>query len=225
MSGRRCPSCDALVASDAEWCGQCYASLREPVAAPRPGSTVARSLTSGPFARPDDRTGAPTAWRCPTCEAENDLGSVACRVCGTPFGRLFDDPATRPPAVSPAAAAGWSLLLPGLGHWIAGRRADAMARIVLGVWIGGMLVLLVASRGSDGFGSVGPLVALFAVAAAALWLEAFVDARRAATGMPPVVSSRMLLWGSVAMIGLSIALSTLIALTGFHGGAPGASVR
>jgi hypothetical protein len=224
MSERRCPSCGALVAADAEWCGQCYASLRASVATPHPaasGAPAGSMPTTAPFARHDERTGAPTAWRCPTCEAENELGTIACRLCGTPFGRLFDDPATRPPDVSPTVAAGWSLLLPGLGHWMAGRRADAVARFVLAAWVGGMLVLLLASRGSDGFGSVGPLVALFAAASVAVWSEAVVDARRVASGLPPAVSSRMLLWGCVALIGLSIALSTLIALTGFHAGAPG----
>jgi hypothetical protein len=230
MSERRCAACGALVTTDAEWCGQCYAPLGEPTspATASPAAVLPRTSTSAAssrFARAEDGAGAPTAWRCPTCEAENDLGVNACRLCGRPFGSLFDDPAIAPPHVAPASAAAWSLLMPGLGHWIAGRRADAVARFALAAWIGGMLVLLVASRGADGFGSVGPLVLLFGMAAAALWTEAAVDAGRVASGLRPMISSRMLLWACVALIGLSIALSTLIALTGFRAGSPAGGIR
>jgi ribosomal protein L40E len=215
MSERRCPSCGALVAADAEWCGQCLASLREPSSAGSPGS-AGRNVRA-PFGR-DERDGPPSVWRCPTCDAENGLDANTCRICGTSFSRLFEDPATAP-AASPGAAAAWSLLVPGLGHWLAGRRAEAVARFVLAAWIVAMLVVLLSSRvGGAGFGGAMPLVVLFAVAAVALWAEGALDGRRAAAGRRPLVSSRAMLWACVALVGLSIVLSTLLAVPGLQGG-------
>jgi hypothetical protein len=84
---------------------------------------------------------------------------------------------------------------------------------VLAAWVGGMLVVLLASRGGeDGFGMAGGLVGLFAVAAFALWAEAAIDARRAVSGLRPVVSSRAMLWACVALVGLSILLATVLTL-------------
>jgi ribosomal protein L40E len=217
MSERRCPSCGALVTADAEWCGQCFASLREPTTAgrtPGSGSATTPALRLGR----DAGDGPASAWRCPTCDAENGLDANRCRICGTSFSRLFEDPATAP-TTSPSAAAAWSLVLPGLGHWFAGRKAEAVARFVLTAWIAGMLLVLVSSRvGGVGLGGA-VLVVVFVVAAVALWTEAAVDGRRAAAGLAPVVSSRAMLWACVALVGLSITLSTLLAVPGLQIGA------
>ncbi len=215
VSDRRCPNCGALVAADADWCGQCLASFREP-ASPRP----AVAGPTGPSARVERPPEGPTsAWRCPTCDAENRLDANSCRICGTPFGRLFED-TVDPPTTSPRAAAAWSLLLPGLGHWFARRRAEAVARFVLAAWIASMLFILVASRvDGGGFGGVGPLVLLFGAAGLALWTEGVIDGRRAAAGLAPVVSSRGMLWACVALVGLSVVLSTLLAVPGLPTGA------
>jgi hypothetical protein len=132
---------------------------------------------------------------------------------------LFEDPAD-PVTTSPAAAAAWSLLLPGLGHWFAGRRAEAVARFVLAAWVTGMLFILVASRvNGGGFGGAAPLVLLFGIAGLALWTEGVVDGRRAAAGLAPLVSSRTMLWACVALVGLSIVLSTMLAVPGLQTGA------
>jgi ribosomal protein L40E len=219
MSERRCPSCGALVAIDAEWCGQCYATLREPAAAPSPGADRPGARTAG-LERSDKGDGPPSAWRCPVCDAENGLEANTCRACGTPFSRLFED-APPPSAVSPGAAAAWSLLLPGLGHWFAGRRADAIARFVLTAWVGGMLVVLLSSGDTGGLGVAAGLDGLFAIAALALWAEAAIDARRAAAGLAPVVSSRMMLWACVALVGVSMLLATILALPGVRSAGTG----
>jgi len=209
---RRCPNCDALVAADAEWCGQCLASLREPAAPARASADEG----GAPDARARPRRAgvtSPSAWRCPTCDAENDLATIECRICGTPFGRLFE-PAPPAPSVTPGAAAAWSLVFPGIGHWLAARRADAFARFALGGWIGLMLLVVLASRGgASGLGPLAPLVALYAAAAAGLWAESAVDARRAAQHLPPVVSSRMLLWASVGLVALSVAIAMLVSVS------------
>jgi RNA polymerase subunit RPABC4/transcription elongation factor Spt4 len=226
MSERRCPSCGGLVAADAEWCGQCLAPLGDgapaSAAAQRGAPGRAPASVTERFERRED-SGTVSVWRCPACEADNPLDANACRVCGTSFASIFDEPSRTGPAVTPASAAAWSLLLPGLGHWLAGRRADAAARFVLAAWVGGALVVLVASRsGKQGLGSIGALVVLFSIAVLGLWVEATVDARRVALGMGPVVSTRALLWASVALVGLSIVLSTVLVLPSLRSGSPGA---
>jgi ribosomal protein L40E len=214
VSERRCPSCGALVAADAEWCGQCLTPLRET----SPAAAGALASASARFRRDAEGSGPPSAWRCPTCDAENGLDANTCRICGTSFGRLFEDPATAP-AVSTSSATAWSLLLPGLGHWLAGRRVEAVARFVLAAWIVAFLVVLVAGRARTGsFGGAFALVLLFAAAAVALWTEAAVDGGRAAAGLAPVVSSRTLLWACVALVGLSVVLSLLLAVASVERG-------
>lgn len=217
MSERRCPSCGALVAADAEWCGQCLAPLGETTAASSP---TVRATARARFEPGADAEGRLSVWRCPTCDARNGLDANRCRVCGTSFGRLFEEPAGGP-GVSAAAAAGWSLLLPGLGHWLAGRRADAIARFVLAAWVVAMVVVLVASRGGkDGLGAVRGLLALFALAAVALWAEAVIDARRAVEDLAPLVSSRTILWACVALVGVSVIVATILALAGVRSTVP-----
>jgi hypothetical protein len=214
VTASRCPSCGALVSAGAEWCGQCFARLDVARSAPAAGTGA-----PGPVAKPGAI--AASTWRCPTCGTSNDLEADACQSCGTPFGRLFEEPDLAP-SVSPVAAAAWSVALPGLGHWFAGRRAEAVARFVLAAWVGGMLAVLLASRGGrQGLGPLGGLVALFAVAAVALWVEAAVDARRAVEGTAPLVSSRAMLWAAVALVGLSILLATVLSLSGLRPGPTG----
>jgi hypothetical protein len=83
-----------------------------------------------------------------------------------------------------------------------------------------MLFILVASRvDGGGFGGAGPLVLLFGAAGLALWTEGVIDGRRAAAGLVPVVSSRAMLWACVALVGLSVVLSTLLAVPGLPTGA------
>jgi hypothetical protein len=216
-SERRCPACGALVAPDAEWCGQCFMSLRtadEPAGAEAHGPRQ-RPSTNVPITISTDRGDQATesvaaTWTCPACGEANDLAVNTCAVCGTPFARLFEQP-TDAPTISPGAAALSSLIFPGIGHWRAGRVADAVARAVLGVWLLGTLVILLASSG-QGSSGLAALIALYGLATVALWGLTAVDAARAASGIAPIVSSRTLLWASVALIVLSMILATVIAL-------------
>lgn len=202
---RRCPHCGGLVAPDAEWCGLCLRPLR-PEPAPAPPAEVGVR---------ERRRGAAPTWRCPACEHENPLALDACEVCGTPFARLFVEaaPARR---IEPAKALAWSLVWPGLGHWRAGRRAEGFARIVLFAWTLGTVVLLLVS--GSGLGRAAPVLGLYALAALATYGLSAVDARRAAVGEGPVVGSRALLWGSVALIVLSVVFATLLTLPVARGG-------
>jgi predicted RNA-binding Zn-ribbon protein involved in translation (DUF1610 family) len=214
----RCPNCGALVSPDAEWCGQCYEPLRREEAA---------SVTSGAIgARRDRTTGAVetpgggglefgedhASWTCPVCGETNDLEASVCTICGTQFARLFVEP-EEPPKLDPERAAIWSLVLPGLGHWKLGRKGDAVARFVLFGWSFGTLCVLIASRiGKGGLGATAGLFALFAGASFALYALSALDAYRIAKGEDPVVSTRMLLWGSAALVVLSTMIATLVTL-------------
>src|SRR5215212_159100 len=213
----RCPNFGALVIPYAEWCGQCYQPLRRDEPAKVPGAIGApRERTTGAV---ETRGGGGlefadghATWTCPVCGETNDLEVSVCTICGTQFARLFVEP-EEPPKLDPERAAIWSLVLPGLGHWKLGRKGDAIARFVLFGWSFGTLCVLIASRiGKGGLGSTAALFALFASASFAIYALSVLDAYRIAKGEDPVVSTRMLLWGSAALVVLSTLIATLITL-------------
>lgn len=200
---RRCPTCGALVSIDAEWCGQCYAPLRPPEPEAGQAEAVAGKLGV---------EGGRLSWACPVCGERNPIEASACPVCGTGFARLFAEPEPAP-QVEPQTAAVWSLVFPGLGHWKVGRRPDAIARMVLFAWTFGTLAVLLVSRfGKGGLGPTFPLFALFLGAAAAVYVLSAVDAYRAAAGDTPLVGARVLLWGSAALVVLSVLIATFVTL-------------
>jgi len=218
----RCPNCGALVAPDAEWCTQCYEPLRreEPAAASSPVTPgaigVARERTTGVVETPgggalEVEEGHAT-WTCPVCGETNDIEASICLVCGTPFTRLFAEPEA-PPSIDPEKAAVWSLAFPGLGHWKLGRKGEAVARFILFGWTFGTLCVLIASRiGKGGLGPTLSLFALFAGASFAIYALSALDAYRIAKGEEPVVSTRILLWGSAGLVVLSTLIATLVML-------------
>jgi len=152
-------------------------------------------------------------WTCPVCEHVNPLAHDRCERCDTPFARLFAEPEATV-EVDPARAMAWSILLPGLGHWMVGRTLDGVARMVLFAWVFGTLVVLVVSGVS---GATLPIFLLYLVALIALEVTSAADARRVAAGDEPLVSSRTLLWGAVALIGGSVLLATFLALPAARG--------
>ena len=155
--------------------------------------------------------GRPT-WVCPVCEERNPIEAAACTTCGTPFTRLFDERDERP-GVEPQSAAVWSMALPGLGHWKLGRRADAVARIVMFAWaFGALLVLLVSRFGKGGLGPTMPLFLLFLGSSVAIYVLSAIDAHRIASGDPPLVSSRTLLWASAGVVVLSVFIASFVTL-------------
>jgi hypothetical protein len=198
----RCPTCDALVAPDAEWCGQCYTPLRpEADDAGQPGPAPGLEVTDG---RPE--------WTCPVCGERNPIEVNRCGACGTPFARLFEEPEARP-EVDPGSAAAWSLALPGLGHWRLGRKGDGMARAIVFAWaFAGLVILLVTRFGRGGLGPALPLFAVFLLGSVIVYATSALDAYRIASGEEPLVSSRTLLWGSVGLIVLSVTIATLVTL-------------
>ena len=149
-------------------------------------------------------------WACPTCERENPIEATACRVCGTSFGRLLEED-TRPPRVASGRAVAYSLLFPGLGHLVAGRGAEGLARAVMFAYaVATAVTILVATAGRPGpFLSL--VVASILVAVALYGLSA-VDAGRATRGESPLISSRILLYGGAALILLTVVVLVVVGI-------------
>jgi hypothetical protein len=224
----RCPNCGGMVGSEAEWCGQCFARLDrsgvrsqptpEPQAAPDELSPARQAPTLEPERRAQAtaeatlpvgsgsirRTDRGLEWACPRCDLENPIETRMCTRCGAKFERLFVEPEAGP-RVDPGRATRLSLLFPGAGHIAAGRVADGIARAVIFVWTALTVVTILIMRG----GSPGPFLPVlvpYALAAAGVYGVTVVDARRAAEGDSPVISSRVLLYGMVGLILFTVAI-------------------
>jgi RNA polymerase subunit RPABC4/transcription elongation factor Spt4 len=212
---RRCPNCHALVSADAEWCGQCFTSLRpvRPEQAPpaveaAAQASVPASVAGGvPSGAPDrgDRP-APT-WTCPTCQHVNAIELDVCEVCGTAFAALFRQDEARP-SVDPRTAFTRSLLFPGLGHRALGRGADGLARAVLFVWTFGTTLLILSAGLSSG--PVAGLFSMYLLLSLTVYVLTAFEAYRMAQGDGPIVSSRVLLWGAVSLVLVSVLMATFI---------------
>jgi hypothetical protein len=198
----RCPNCDALVSADADWCGQCFSSLRAPTPDPATaGPVVARPPEGG---GPGERgQTAELTWPCPTCGSQNDIALDLCSVCGTSFAQLLREERAAP-TVSPRDAFLWSLTFPGVGHAKAGRAPDGVARGTLFVLTFGLTLVIVLSGVSSP--PVLGVVVLLLGSAMVLYLGSAAEAYRIAGGGSPFVSSRALLWATVALIMLTVSL-------------------
>ena len=167
----------------------------------RPSPRTGPAVEASPFDVREDGL----VWVCKVCEAENPLEAQMCTRCGTPFGSLFEE-GQAAPDVDPGRATALSLILPGLGHIAAGRKLEGAARIVIFVWLVGTLVVIVASRAGRGLGPLLGLAAIYFASAGGLYLVSAIDARRAAEGHDPVLSSRLLLYGVSALLLFTVLL-------------------
>jgi len=201
------------VSADAEWCGQCFASLRPPT--PEPVTTavplVARPQEGTEDARPRERDEPATlTWPCPTCGSQNDIALDLCSVCGTSFGQLLREERAAP-TITPRDAFLWSLTFPGVGHAKAGRAPDGIARGTLFVLSFGLALVIVLSGVSSP--PVFGVVVLLLGSAMVLYLGSAAEAYRIADGGSPFVSSRALLWATVALIMVSVLLLAMSVMT------------
>jgi TM2 domain-containing membrane protein YozV len=142
-------------------------------------------------------------WVCPTCQNENPLEASACATCGTPFASLFNEP-ERGPRTPPGRAVSLSLLFPGVGHFALGRGVEGLARGVVFAWLIATVLAIVIMRRGVGLGPFLPLLALLLLAAVTVYVLTAVDARRAAGGEPPVLSTRVLMYGVTGLMLLTI---------------------
>jgi hypothetical protein len=207
MDDLRCPNCGALVIADAEWCGQCFTSLR---AAPDPEPAASPVLERGAAGEEERSSHPAAAWPCPTCGSQNPIELDVCGVCGTSFAQLLrqDEPG---PTISPRDAFLWSLVFPGVGHAKAGRAGDGIARGTLFVLTFGLALVVVLSGVSSA--PVFAVVALLLISALTIYLGSAAEAYRIADGGSPFVSARVLLWATVALIMISVSLLAMSVVT------------
>jgi ribosomal protein L40E len=195
---RRCRSCGALVAADAQWCGQCFAPVREPEPIPEPipepAPSVATTGTGGKRRAP--------YWPCTVCGAENPLESELCGTCGTPFVHVMRAEPDRG-AVDPDAVFRRSLVFPGLGHRMVGRPMDGLARGVLFA-ISAVMAALTGITAKNPVTTVVFVVLL--VVAIAVYVGSAVEARNLARGGELLVSSRTLMWILVGLVFTSVGI-------------------
>jgi hypothetical protein len=148
-------------------------------------------------------TGEAVTWTCPACGEQNGLSLDICRMCATPFKLLLQEPEVRP-FVEPGVAAVLSLLLPGVGHARLGKFAEAIARAVMFFWALGTALMIYLSKPAAGLGPLSPMAVLFLIAAAGVYGLTAADAYRLAEGRSQIISSRILLYTSAALVILSV---------------------
>lgn len=220
----RCPACGAHNTDRAEWCGQCYAPLRETPApvheptrepvddatappepsepardrvSPEPASTVVG--TDARFRHTDEGID----WRCARCEHWNPIERRTCSTCGAAFTETMDAAEDGDGA---GARFGESIVtvatgaLPGLGHILLGATIDGAARLVTYVlWLAGGVLMLVEAI--DTGGPVLPSLPLL-LGAAVVWIASLVDVVNLARGrQQQVLRPRVLLWLVVVVVG------------------------
>jgi hypothetical protein len=207
-----------MLGPEAMWCGQCHLDFRRrrrvptPPAPPRP-DVVAAARAEGneafsvwvgqPAVKEADLPSA-GAWPCPACGFQNAMSLDACGICATPFAKLFEEKKHHQAPVIPSQAAVASLFFPGLGHIRCGRLGEGIARAVLFVWALGTAVLLTATHPPSGAGPLRAVAGLFFTAAAAVYVFSAVDSARVADGQPPVLSPKVLLYGSAGLVVMSV---------------------
>lgn len=186
-----CSQCGARNPAEAEWCGQCFASLDQqtavgdhvplddeppeiltaaPEGAPAPAS--AEALTGQAVEASETKT---STWVCSVCETSNALEAEHCSACGTSIFRAFGAEVEEDIKVDPQQALLRSVMFPGLGHAYAKQG-------LLGSAIGGLTLMSVGfgiGLAASGLGSFGwPLL----LEALGVWVAAAFDAYRIAGG-------------------------------------------
>jgi hypothetical protein len=142
-------------------------------------------------------------WPCAVCGTQNPLEVDTCHACGAPFSRLFQDPEARPD-VEPGRAARYSLIFPGLGHAVAGRRAEGVARGILFGWCAATAILLLVARPPGGLGILAPMAIVFVLGSLVWYAVTALDAHRLASGDRQLVTSKIMLYSVAGLMMLSV---------------------
>ena len=233
---KRCVRCGAVLYQGAEWCGMCFEPVApqhvpEPEPGPEgdagtgsgvaPGATGATGATTvvEPVATGSEADGASPApstadgstvpmWPCPVCDARNPIELDFCATCGASFASLMRQETARV-RVDPRVAFRRSLMFPGLGHrMIPGREVDGFARGVLFA----MLLIATLMLGFSGVhaGAVLFLFLVYLAASVLVYVMTAFEAARLAEGGEPLVSSRALLWATVAILIMTIVIVAVV---------------
>ena len=232
----RCAACGARNVREAVWCTQCYAALGADVgpsptdpagaspgvpAGASPGGVPAGPASGDPVVPPAaavqrdirDLGEGVIEWRCATCDGWTGLGQGSCGVCGSPRQGFGADVTGQLKPVDPARALSASLVLPGVGHVLAGAVGSGSARILLALfWAGGAVTLL--RGGTSGALPGGILVA----GALALWVATAIDVRRLAEGRRDQLLDGRGLAGLVVVVTLLLVGGSVV--TAPRGGSP-----
>ncbi len=218
---RHCASCGASLYEGAAWCGMCF----EPVASERDADAVLepspertaegpepeRQADAMPVSAPTTEAVKEPTWPCPICDGKNAIELDFCATCGASFASLMREETVKV-KVDPRAAFRRSLVFPGLGHrMVPGRDVDGFARATLFA----MLLIATLMLGLSGV-RAGAVLLLFLVylgASVAVYLMTAFEAARLAEGGEPLVSSRALLWATVAILLLSIVIVAFVIST------------
>ena len=211
---RRCRTCGAVLYEGAEWCGMCFTPVATDTStddASEPELPVAVGAAEGSAADEPAAEGSAEAtvamWPCPVCDGRNPLELDRCATCGTPFAEAMrQDPARR--QVDPSAAFRRSLVFPGLGHRMVGRDLDGFARGVLFAML--LLATVMLALSGVRSGAVGFLLIVYALATGLVYVGSAIEARRLAEGGEELVSSRALLWATVAILLGSVLIVSLV---------------
>ncbi len=149
-------------------------------------------------------------WRCRTCGSWVGLEQAACTVCGTArTGFGGDTSSTRDVRdLDGSRILGASLVLPGLGHVLAGRIGSGITRMLLAlIWLIGGLWWLVAT-------TTGRLPGvILVIGAVLLWVASAMDIRGLLAGGEEPFGVRGLLWFVVGVTAL-LMITVAVAATG-----------
>lgn len=214
----RCPACGARNSPTADWCTQCYADLRPPPtaeSAPTPDADadagrgrVTEDRGTGPEDEPsrDVRSvEGEVEWRCGRCGTWSPLDAVTCVTCDGPrtgFGEA--NAAAREPSASREALVAASVVLPGLGHLLAGRTGSGAARLVLALsWALGAVAVTRAA----GLLAAAPLL----LGAGIMWVATVRDVLALHRGGPELLTPRVLAGLTAAVVGTLLVV--LVAIT------------
>ncbi len=188
------------MSDDAEWCGQCFTSLRGPEPEPEPEPVPAeppRANQAAPPAPPREAA----FWPCTVCGAENPIAADVCATCGTPFATVMRGVSRA--AVDPRQARTRSLLFPGAGHAALGYPVDGFARgAVFALSLGVAIFLrLTVPHSALMVLAIGTLL----VCAIGVYVLSLAETKQLSQGGALLVSSKKLLWGSVGLMFLIVA--------------------
>lgn len=210
----RCLECGAGNPVGSGWCGQClrrFDGEDEPRLEIGFASASEVEPTVVPPIRPagmrpavQARDGGEPVWSCPACEAENPLSSATCSRCGSEFTSFFGrGPVDTAPRRSGRTAIALTALMPGSGHWIFRQIAPGVARALLYVWSCGISIMLLVWPPQATRAIVRGIGAIFALAAAGVWVLSMLETMRLAEGdhrllIPP----KALTWLAAGLSGL-----------------------
>jgi hypothetical protein len=191
------------VSEDAEWCGQCFTSLREPD--PEPAPLPIPPAPSQAAAAGEPASSEAAFWPCTVCGAQNPIALDICATCGTPFATVMRG--VERSAVDPHVARTRSLLFPGAGHAALGYPVDGFARgAVFALSLGVAIFLAVTvPRSALMLLAIGLLLGC----AIGVYALSLAETKQLSERGGLLVPSKVLLWGAVGVMFLIVAAIAL----------------